>query len=150
MEEVQIRNIAIEDYESITELTNQLGSNITSNTVYDQIGEVLRNPDHFAFVALRDKKIVGYIHCFNAIRLTSKPFTEICGLIVNEEERRNGIGKLLVQKVESLNNDCGKIRVRCNYKRESAHKFYYNLNYSLNKEQKIFEKETTTSARRSP
>ncbi len=141
IKEVQIRDIAIEDYESITELTNQLGASIAANTVYDQIVEVLRNPDHFAFVAIRNKKIVGYIHCFNAIRLTSKPFTEICGLIVKEEERRNGIGKLLVKKVESQNSGCGKIRVRCNSKRELAHKFYYNLNYSLNKEQKIFEKE---------
>lgn len=140
IKEVHIREIAKEDYKSITELTNQLGANVLSDTVSDQISEIIKNPDHFAFVAIKDKKIVGYIHCFNAIRLTSKPFTEICGLIVNNEERRNGIGKLLVQKVESLDNDSRKIRVRCNSKRESAHRFYNNLNYSLTKQQKIFEK----------
>jgi predicted N-acetyltransferase YhbS len=141
--EVQIREIAKEDYKSIAELTNQLGTNVLSNTVSDQIVEIIKNPDHFAFVAIKDKRIVGYIHCFNAIRLTSKPFKEICGLIVNNVERRNGIGKLLVQKVESLDNDSGKIRVRCNSKRELAHRFYANLKYSLSKQQKIFEKEIT-------
>jgi N-acetylglutamate synthase-like GNAT family acetyltransferase len=141
--EVHIREIAKEDYKSITELTNQLGANVLSDTVSDQIAEIIKNPDHFAFVAIKNERIVGYIHCFKAIRLTSKPFMEICGLIVADEERRNGIGKLLLQKVENLDNDSGKVRVRCNAKRESAHSFYDNLNFSLSKEQKIFEKKIT-------
>jgi predicted N-acetyltransferase YhbS len=140
IKEVQIRGIAKEDYEPIAELTNELGANIVPETVYDQIVEIIRNPDHFAFVAIKDYEIVGYIHCFNAIRLTSKPFLEICGLIVDEKERGNGIGKLLVQKVESLYNVSGKIRVRCNSKRELAHGFYINLDYAVSKQQKIFEK----------
>jgi GNAT superfamily N-acetyltransferase len=84
--------------------------------------------------------VLGYIHCFNALRLTSKPFNEICGLVVDEKERGKGIGKLLVKQVESLFQDNRKIRVRCNSKRKLAHKFYCDLNYTLSKEQKIFEK----------
>lgn len=141
--EVHIREIAKKDYKSVANLTNQLGANVLSGTVTNQIDEIIKNPDHYAFVAIKDKEIIGYIHCFKAIRLTQEPFMEICGLIVADEERRNGIGKLLVQKVENLNNDSGKIRVRCNAKRESAHRFYGNLNYSLSKQQKIFEKEIT-------
>ena len=61
IKEVQIREIAKEDYKSITELTNQLGANILSNTVSDQIVEIIKNPDLFAFVAIKDKRIVGYM-----------------------------------------------------------------------------------------
>jgi len=138
--EIFIRPIVCEDYKLITSLTNQLGSSVLSDIVKDQIDKILDNPDHFAFVAVLNEEIVGYIHCFNAIRLTSKPFTEICGLVVNEKERGNGIGKLLVKHVEVLFNDDRKIRVRCNAKRKLAHKFYFDQDYTLSKEQKIFEK----------
>ncbi|MBI9053347.1 MAG: GNAT family N-acetyltransferase [Bacteroidales bacterium] len=138
--DILIRIITSEDYELITSLTNQLGPNVQSDIVKDQIDKILNNPDHFAFVAVLDEEVVGYIHCFNAIRLTSKPFTEICGLVVDEKERGNGIGKLLVKHVETLFNDNRKIRVRCNVKRDLAHKFYSDLGYSLSKEQMIFEK----------
>jgi predicted N-acetyltransferase YhbS len=138
--DILIRTITPEDYKIITSLTNQLGSNVQSDIVKDQIDIILNNPDHFAFVAVLNEEVVGYIHCFNAIRLTSKPYTEICGLVVNEKERGNGIGKSLVKHVEALFNDNRKIRVRCNVKRDLAHKFYSDLAYSLNKEQKIFEK----------
>lgn len=144
IKKVHIRDLIREDYESITDLTNQFGLNITSDTVCYQIDKILRNPDHFVFVAVLGKKMVGYIHCFKTIRLTSRPFIEICGLIVDEKERRIGIGKLLVQKVENINNGYEKIRVRCNTKRELAHSFYNNLHYSLYKEQKIFEKKLHT------
>ena len=148
IKEVQIREIKIEDSESITDLTNQLGSKVSSDVVSNQITEILKNPDHFAFVAIRNNIVVGYIHCFKAIRLTSNPFVEICGLVVDEVERGNGIGKLLVQKVENLELDCQKIRVRCNTKRDLAHKFYYQLNYTQKKEQKIFEKNITNNGNR--
>jgi len=138
--DILIRTITCEDYKLITSLTNQLGSNVQTDIVKDQINTILNNPDHFAFVAVLNDEVVGYIHCFNAIRLTSKPFTEICGLVVNEKERGNGIGKLLVKHVEVLFNNNRKIRVRCNTKRKLAHKFYFDQDYSLSKEQKIFEK----------
>ncbi len=137
--ELIIRKIKPADSESIAQLTSELGSKVDTKMVNSQILEILKTPDHYAFVAERESTVIGYIHCFRAIRLTSKPFTEICGLIVSEKERSKGIGKLLVQKVESINKDL-KIRVRCNSKRELAHKFYANLRYKLKKEQLIFEK----------
>lgn len=136
---MNIRPIKVIDFKEITELANQLGSVVNEQNVEDQIVEINRNPDHYSWVAIIDNKIVGYIHCFKAIRLTSKPFIEISGLIVDENYRGNKIGRQLVQKAESI-IDNGKVRVRCNAKRELAHKFYFKLDYSLNKDQKIFEK----------
>lgn len=141
---MNIRPIQVIDFKEITELANQLGSVVNEQNVEDQIVEINRNPDHYSWVAIIDNKIVGYIHCFKAIRLTSKPFIEISGLIVDENYRGNKIGRQLVQKAESL-IDNGKVRVRCNAKRELAHKFYFKLDYSLNKDQKIFEKKISKS-----
>ena len=141
MHQIKIRVLVEEDYKSITELSNQLGSKINSETVRNQILNILGNTDHFAFVAEKDKEIVGYIHCFEAIRLTTKPFIEISGLVISDRERRNGIGSKLVKYVEKEVAIGKKLRVRCNAKRQLAHKFYYGLNYVLKKDQKIFEKD---------
>lgn len=141
---MEIRPIQENDFKAITELTNQLGSSVAEETVKDQIIEIIRNSDHYSWVAILDNKIVGYIHCFKAIRLTSKVFIEISGLIVDENYRGNKIGRQLVQKAEGLIDE-GKVRVRCNAKRELAHQFYYNLDYSLSKDQKVFEKKISKS-----
>ncbi|WP_457919105.1 GNAT family N-acetyltransferase [Candidatus Lokiarchaeum ossiferum] len=138
--EVLIRPVSLNDSEFITSLAIQLGSKVSFDVVKSQIHAILKKPDHFAFVAVVNDQVVGYIHCFTAIRLTSKPFTEIGGLVVDEKERGNGIGKLLVKHVEGLFNENRKVRVRCNSKRKLAHKFYTKLNYTVTKEQKIFEK----------
>lgn len=89
---MDIRQIQIRDFESITSLASQLGSRIEEEIVQQQIEDIMQNPDHDAFVAEKNNVIIGYIHCFKAIRLTTKPFIEICGLVINEKERGNGIG----------------------------------------------------------
>ncbi len=138
--DIKIRQLLENDYISIAELSGQLGGKIDTDEVRKQIAEITSKADHFAFVAEMNNKVVGYIHCFVAVRLTTKPFIEIGGLVVDNSERRKGIGKLLVQEVEKICDDNQKARVRCNSKRQSAHDFYYSLDYSLSKEQKIFEK----------
>ncbi len=138
--EILIRPILPEDFEPIALLTYQLGSETTKEIVKEQIKEIILNADHEVFVAIKNKKIVGYIHFFKAIRLTTEPFIEICGLVVDEKERGNGIGKSLVKYIEELYSKEFVIRVRCNSKRELAHKFYQILDYKLKKEQKVFEK----------
>jgi ribosomal protein S18 acetylase RimI-like enzyme len=136
---VEIRKSVIEDLESIVSLSNELGYLISPKEVLNQLGMILKDSNHFVFVAVKNQKIVGYIHASNIFVLTSLPFTEIMALVVNKNERGNGIGKLLVEKAESICIN-KQLRVRCNTKRELAHKFYSNLNFNLNKEQKVFEK----------
>lgn len=130
----------MEDSFAVSLLTGQLSSNTFNNIVNQQIREIIANQDHDVLIALKDEEVVGYIHCFKAIRLTSKPFIEICGLVVDEKVRGNGIGRKLVEHVEKLYLNSHVIRVRCNEKRELAHKFYLGLEYEVKKEQKIFEK----------
>jgi len=138
--EIELKEISKSDSEAIVQLSLQLGYDISINIVKQQIDVILKNKDHYAFIALKGGNVVGYIHCFRTIRLTSAPFVEIVALIVSKSIRRKGIGKLLVQHAEkhTLNNQT--IRVRCNEKRKVAHQFYLNLGYSEKKVQKVFEK----------
>jgi GNAT superfamily N-acetyltransferase len=140
LEEIQIREIHKSDAFSITELSVQLGYKIDESLILEQIVSINSNKDHFAFVVVLNNMIIGYIHGFLSIRLTSSPFLEIGGLIVRKEYRRKGVASALIGYLESHVNDYKTIRVRCNVKRESAHRFYLNLNYIEKKEQKIFER----------
>lgn len=69
-------------------------------------------------------------------RLATSPFAEIGGLIVNEEFRKRGIGRKLVNHFEEQIKEVENIRVRCNEKRNLAHKFYLTLNYSEKRNKK--------------
>ena len=93
-------------------------------------------------VIASNEKIVGWIHGFYSLRIESDFFVEIGGLVVDENFRKNGIGKKLVDKVMEWSKlkNCEKVRVRCNVIRKESHKFYENIGFEINKEQKIFSK----------
>lgn len=137
MTAVEIRPIELTDAEAVSELSNQLGYLISSSKIKEQLKIILEEKTHYVFVAVKNNLIIGYVHCFKAIRLTSSPFIEIAALVVNENERGNGIGKLLIQSCEQVSEL--PIRVRCNTKRELAHQFYLKNSYKVLKEQKVFE-----------
>jgi len=139
-EEIQIRKIKESDALSITELSNELGYKVGQIIVHEQIVSIINNNDHFAMVVEQNNVIIGYIHAFRALRLTTTPFLEICGLVVKEKYRKMGIGKSMVRHIEEHVMHVKAIRVRCNITRKSTHQFYENLAYSEKKKQKIFEK----------
>ncbi|BDD04527.1 GNAT family N-acetyltransferase [Aureibacter tunicatorum] len=137
---VKIRKIETSDSSSIVQLNQELGYKTNLSMVQKHIQHIISENDQYAYVATIGHKIVGFIHGFIAIRLTGEPFGEIAGLIVSKQFRNQGIGKMLVEKLEMAINDIQSIRVRCNSKRILAHNFYYKMDYELKKEQKIFSK----------
>ncbi|MBL4593583.1 MAG: GNAT family N-acetyltransferase [Flavobacteriales bacterium] len=143
--QIQIRNIEEADASRIAELNQELGYQTSPSLVERQLKTILSERNHHGYVAINDNQIVGYIHGFISIRLTTEPFAEIGGLIVNEDFRNRGIGRQLVDHFEKQIKDVENIRVRCNVNRNPAHKFYLTLNYIEKKEQKIFEKKLHTT-----
>ena len=140
--EITIRDAEINDSESITELSNQLGYQALNTDIQNRLKKLLESPDNCVYVATESRKVVGWIHGFYSMRVESDFFVEIGGLVVNENFRKNGIGKKLVGKViewTELKN-CSTVRVRCNVIRKESHKFYENIGFEINKEQKIFNK----------
>lgn len=141
--EITIRTAEINDSESITELSNQLGYESNNDAIRNRLNEMLIDDDNRVFVATSDKKVIGWIHGFYTLRIESDPFVEIGGIVVHENYRNFGIGKILtkhlVKWAESKN--CKRIRARCNIKRFESHRFYENMGFTLCKEQKTFDKE---------
>lgn len=134
------------DAEAIAALSQQLGYPATPEASQRRISPVLQHPDHCAFVALVDEQVAGWIHGFHTINLESDPFVAIAGLVVDENHRRMGIGKALINKVIewSVSKNCGRLRVRCNAKRKASHLFYEAMGFGEVKEQKIFDRQIHT------
>ncbi|MFD0939277.1 GNAT family N-acetyltransferase [Pedobacter boryungensis] len=137
----QLLTITLKDAEEITALSTQLGYENKMENLLDRAQEVVKSKNDCLFVAKQNGIIVGWIHGFRAIRIESALFVEIAGLVVDRQWQKQNIGENLIEAVKEWSNAMGikKIRVRCNVTRTESHKFYENIGFSQNKQQKIFE-----------
>jgi GNAT superfamily N-acetyltransferase len=137
---VYIRTVKLEDAPVITRLSHQLGYAISEADTITNLQWLEESPNDIVYVAVADNKVVGWMHIFYTVRVESSPFCEIAGLVVDEQQREKGIGKLLIQEAAewSKTKNCASLRVRTNVTRTETHKFYQNTGFILTKEQKIF------------
>ncbi len=131
------------DAERIAALAGQLGYPSTTHQVRRRIERIRGRPDHRALVAeTADGEVVGWLHVFVSRLLESDSFAEIGGLVVDENHRGSGVGKLLMQHAESWARarGCRTVRLRSNVIRKDAHTFYTKLGYHVTKMQYAFAK----------
>ena len=136
-----IRRIIAEDAEAVNALSRQLGYPLSKEQTLKNINEVLGSNEHDAFVAVHENKIAGWIGLAQAIMIELPPHCEINGLVVDENYRGKGVGKLLIEKARQWAKEKGnsKMSLHCNVKREEAHLFYRHLGFSEIKKQTNFE-----------
>lgn len=143
--DITIREIHENDAAAISQLSLQLGYTLSPFETVNQIKEIAASGDNCAFVALYNKKIIGWIHAFKAMRLETKTFIEIGGLVVYESYRGKGVGKALVERIKAwcVEQKIAALRVRSNTKRSDAHMFYLKNGFTESKEQKVFGMKVT-------
>jgi len=134
------REVTGEDAAIIAALSRQLGYTISVEQTLQNINALLQSEQHAVFVAV-DDNVIGWTGVSYSISPESPPLCEIHGLVIDEQYRNKGIGKLLIEKAKqwSRNRGVGKLRLRCNVKRTATHKFYEHLGFSEIKQQKVFE-----------
>ena len=88
------------DARSVNTLSKQLGYPLSIEQTLQNINAVLQSKDHTAFVAEYENKIVGWIGASQAIMIEVMPHCEINGLVIDQDHRGMGIGKLLIDKVK--------------------------------------------------
>lgn len=139
--DILIRAATTADAVFISSLCDQLGYQSLQTETEKRLQYVLQDTNSCIFVAVVNEKVVGWIHGFYAVRVESDPFTEIGGLVVDENYRRQNIGRLLVNKIVewALAREYKRVRVRCNALRTESHQFYLSLGFAETKQQKIFE-----------
>ena len=139
---IHIRRAELGDSRSIAQLSGQLGYDSSEGEIRARLSKMIDTKDNCIYVALDQDRIVGWVHALYALRVESDPFVEIAGLVVDEHDRKEGIGKLLVERIIQWaeGRKGTMIRVRTNTIRTESHRFYEKLGFSLKKEQKIYDK----------
>jgi GNAT superfamily N-acetyltransferase len=141
--QVKIRQAEIQDAERIAILCEQLGYSATLEEIKQRLGKILNNDSYIFYVAtLANEYVIGWAqaHIYELILMPTQALLH--GLVVDENYRNNGIGKLLMQRIEEWAYEvgCEGVQVRSNVKRKEAHLFYEKIGYTNMKEQKAFHK----------
>lgn len=139
---IQYRFATLNDISSILNLTHQLGYTPEQNVMQEVLEHVINSKTEAVFVATIDNTPIGWIHIFKTCRIETGFFVEIGGLVVDSDFRKKGIAKQLIALAEkwTLEQNCNKLRVRCNALRNETHQFYAHTGFTLKKEQKIYDK----------
>ena len=89
-----------------------------------------------------DGLVVGWLHVHAHHVVERDPRAEVGGLVVDENFRGSGVGRLLMQRAEDWAREKGyrEVVLRSNVIREHAHTFYESLGYTVTKTQNHFRK----------
>jgi GNAT superfamily N-acetyltransferase len=139
---VSVRRLTANDAEQAAELSGQLGYSADAKAMRLRLAAMSGDPDRMALGAELDGRLVGWIDASVERHLQSDDVVDIGGLVVREEARRLGIGRLLCEEVEAWTRKIGiaRVRVRSQIKREDAHRFYERDGYEKVKTSLVFEK----------
>jgi GNAT superfamily N-acetyltransferase len=137
------REAEINDNQEIARLSNQLGYPVEADQVIQRLQGILSHKDNVVIVAEIKEKLVGWVHAHGRYLIESYPFIEIGGLVVDDEFRKQSIGKNLMRCVEDWGRsmEFKEIRLRSGGTRIEAHQFYIRLGYDNIKMQQVFRRE---------
>jgi GNAT superfamily N-acetyltransferase len=140
---VNIRAAQMEDAGRLAELSGQLGYPGSAGDMRRRLRHLLADPEHAVWVGETESGIIaGWIHVFVKRLLENDPEIEIGGLVIDENFRGQGAGKVLVERAEGWAKARGlkSVYVRSNVVRNDAHAFYQKLGYRIIKTQSSFRK----------
>lgn len=133
--------MTVTDVPEITALSRQLGYSISEEQTLLNIKALLQSKDHEVFVAMDEQKVIGWMGMSYHISLESPPLCEIHGLVVHEQYRGCGVGKMLIERAKqwSIHKGVSRLRLRCNIKRTASLLFYQRTGFTEVKQQKVLE-----------
>lgn len=135
-----IRSARAEDADVIAFLLQQLGYERSGADVARHLGAL--GPAAAVLVAApAEGRVRGCIQVIVDHRLAEGRRGEITGLVVDAAARGQGTGARLVQAAGAWLASRGiqGLRVRCNVRRNRAHRFYESLGFRLTKTQNVFD-----------
>lgn len=133
---ITIRSLSEQDLDSLVSLYNELYHVPTHlGRMRESFRTMATNPDYLVIGAFTEQgELVGSalaIICLDLIA-ACKPWAVVENVIVTDRVRGQGIGKLLLNKVEEFAHyrGCSYIQLTSSYDRQPAHRFYKAIGYS--------------------
>ena len=146
MNQIVIRKPELNDAAQVAFLMEQLGYPIDEENMKKNIQLYSTFPHQKAWIAVCENQIIGCIavaivHYFHA----SRSILRVIAMIVDQDHRRKGIGKKLMEVAEeyALSMGCSHVELSsgAHRKKLGSHDFYRSLGYvELNDEKKFFGK----------
>ena len=100
------------DADEVSRLTSQLGYEVTPTLVRTRLSRILVRRDHLFVIAEENGRAIGWVHGTVAEYVEAGPFVVIAGLVVDRNHRTAGVGRTLVQQVETWGRQQGCSTVR--------------------------------------
>lgn len=139
----RIRPASVHDAKEIARLAGQLGYPVDHVTMERRLAVILKDPAHVVFVADGEAGVLlGWIDAYLLQSVESEFSVEVAGFVVDEAQRRRGVGKALLASAEEWGRarHAARVSVRCNIKRLESHQFYEALGYQNIKTQITFRR----------
>ncbi|WP_336790223.1 GNAT family N-acetyltransferase [Paenibacillus sp. MMO-177] len=132
---IMIREAGLQDLQNLAELFEvlmEVPSNIEA--MGRQLAKVTKDPHYFLAAACDGDKVIGTamgIECYDLVG-DCRPFLVVENVVVNPDYRGQGVGKMLMQRLEQFAEErvCSYIIFVSSGYREQAHRFYRALGYS--------------------
>jgi GNAT superfamily N-acetyltransferase len=137
-----LRQALPDDANRLAELSTVLGYPVSAVAMRQRLTRLLGRDGELVLVAGQSGSVVGWVHGSEHELLESGRRCEILGLVVDQEHRRQGIGRQLILAVEQWARERGilQVAVRSNVQRTVSHEFYQRLGYQPAKTQHAYRK----------
>jgi GNAT superfamily N-acetyltransferase len=128
-----VRGATLSDVEKIAALVSQLGYQTTADDMRLRLERLLPHPEHIMFVAETSGDVVGLVAAHIGQGLENNdPHARVTGLVVDGHWRGGGVGKMLMEHIESWcrNRGVRNVILTSGNHRVDAHKFYQRIGYT--------------------
>lgn len=133
-----VRESVLEDAKAINRLSEkELGYTHGEKETRKTLEWLLNHKEDGIFVAVDGTEVVGYIHGNYYVSLYAKKMSNIMGIAVNQTYQNQGIGRLLLKRLEqwTVDNGLSGVRLVSGETRTNAHQFYEHCGYAFSKKQ---------------
>lgn len=127
-----IRKVQLHDAPAIGPLLDQLGYPETLDFLAERVKALANDPEEELLVGEQGGVVVAVLSLHFIPQLaTQGSFARISYFCVDQDVRRNGIGRLLEEYAEAAarSRGCDRIEVHCHSRRTDAHRFYLRQGY---------------------
>lgn len=136
LDKVIISDASIEHIESLRELMIDLGYDTTLEEMEERFKVIYSHPDYKTFIASVNNKVVGMTGTMQShFYEQNGKCVRILALVASRSSRQTGIGKTLIDAVESWAKQIGATSVLLNCsireERDRAHEFYNKRGYTV-------------------
>ncbi len=129
---MEIRIAEISDAPEISSLMAQLGYSASSSLIEQKLKQFTDSGIDEVFVAVQNEQLIGAISChITSLFHQAGRAGRITSLIIDENSRGSGVGRLLVEEAEKFfrKTGCIKAEVTSGDHRLKAHAFYESCGY---------------------